>query len=53
VLRREGLVSTRRAAQTIYYKVAPGVAMDVVHLLHDHYCGSGLRPARPGNQKER
>ena len=40
VLRRERLVSTRRSAQTIYYKVATGVAMDVVHLLHDHYCGN-------------
>jgi ArsR family transcriptional regulator, virulence genes transcriptional regulator len=43
VLRRERLVSTRRSAQTIYYMVAPGVAMDVVNLLHDHYCG--VRPA--------
>ena len=42
VLRRERLVTTRRSAQTIYYKVAPGVAIDVVHLLHDHYCG--VRP---------
>lgn len=53
VLRREGLVSTRRSAQTIYYKVAPGVAMDVVHLLHEHYCGDRPRPIRPRNQKER
>jgi ArsR family transcriptional regulator, virulence genes transcriptional regulator len=53
VLRREGLVSTRRSAQTIYYKVAPGVAMEVVHLLHDHYCGSGPRPVRAGKQKEK
>jgi ArsR family transcriptional regulator, virulence genes transcriptional regulator len=41
VLRREGLVATRRSGQTIHYKVAPGVAMDVVHLLHEHYCGTG------------
>ena len=39
VLRRERLVATRRVAQTIYYQVAAGVAMDLVQLLHDHYCG--------------
>lgn len=51
VLRRERLVSTRRSAQTIYYKVAAGVAMDVVHLLHDHYCG--VRPApKPGVSRQ-
>ena len=38
VLRHERLVSTRRSAQTIYYKVADGLAMEVVRLLHDHYC---------------
>ncbi len=48
VLRRERLVSTRRSAQTIYYKVATGVAMEVVHVLHDHYCGvrSPIRKAK-------
>ncbi len=52
VLRRERLVSTRRAAQTIYYEVADGVAMDVVHLLHDHYCG--VRPGpEPGVTRKR
>lgn len=53
VLRREGLVSTRRSAQTIYYKVAPGVAMDVLHVLQDHYCGNGARPAPRGNQRKK
>jgi ArsR family transcriptional regulator, virulence genes transcriptional regulator len=49
VLRRERLVTTRRSAQTIYYMVAPGVAMEVVHVLHDHYCG--VRPTvRKGTQ---
>ncbi len=41
VLRREKLVATRRAAQTIYYSVASGVAMDVVQVLHQHFCGVG------------
>jgi DNA-binding transcriptional ArsR family regulator len=38
VLRHEHLVTTRRSAQTIYYKVSEGVAMEIVRLLHDHYC---------------
>ena len=38
VLRREQLVTTRRSAQTIYYSVTEGLAMNVVRLLHDHYC---------------
>lgn len=47
VLRREHLVSTRRAAQTIYYQVMPGIALEVVQLLHDHYCGTVSAPSRP------
>lgn len=39
VLRKQGLVSTRRQAQTIYYSVAEGPAMDIVALLHQHFCG--------------
>lgn len=38
VLRREGLVNTRRAAQTIYYSVEQGPAMEIVRLLHRNYC---------------
>lgn len=38
VLRREGLVSTRREAQTIYYSLADGPAMDVINTLHGIYC---------------
>jgi ArsR family transcriptional regulator, virulence genes transcriptional regulator len=52
VLRREGLVRTRREAQTIFYSVTPGVALDVVQLLHDHYCGSGT-PAKAGPVRAR
>lgn len=39
VLRNEGLVSTRRDAQTIYYSLREGPARRVVQLLHDIYCG--------------
>lgn len=39
VLRNEGLVTTRRDAQTIYYSLAKGPARRVIRLLHDIYCG--------------
>lgn len=40
VLRRERLVSTRRSGQTIFYSVTNGVAMELIRVLHDHYCGA-------------
>ena len=39
MLRREGLVETRRESQTIYYSLAAGPAHKVIDLLHDIYCG--------------
>jgi len=39
-LRQQGLVSTRREAQTIYYSLSAGPADQVIHLLHDIYCGT-------------
>ena len=45
VLRAERLVDTRREAQTIYYSVRPGPALDVIRVLHDHFCAeSAERP---------
>lgn len=38
VLRNERLVETRRAAQTIHYRLATGIAMQLIQVLHDHYC---------------
>ena len=38
VLRRDGLVLTRRESQTIYYSIADGPAARVIQLLHDMYC---------------
>ena len=40
VLREDGLVATRREAQTIYYRARPGPALDVIRSLHAHYCGA-------------
>jgi ArsR family transcriptional regulator, virulence genes transcriptional regulator len=38
VLREEGLVRTRREAQTIYYALTPGPAAAVMQTLHAFYC---------------
>ena len=38
VLREEGLVDTRREAQTIYYSLAPGPAAEVMQTLYGIYC---------------
>jgi DNA-binding transcriptional ArsR family regulator len=39
VLRRDGLVHTRRSAQAIYYRLADGPAGRVIETLHDIFCG--------------
>lgn len=39
VLRRDGLVHTRRSAQTIYYSLAAGPAGRIIQTLHDIFCG--------------
>ena len=38
VLRRDGLVKTRRDSQTIFYSVTPGPAAEVLNTLHAHFC---------------
>lgn len=43
VLREQGLVVTRREAQTIYYALAEGPARAILHTLHELYCP----PQRP------
>lgn len=37
-LREEGLVDTRKEAQTVYYRLAEGPAVAVIRTLHDVYC---------------
>jgi DNA-binding transcriptional ArsR family regulator len=46
VLRDDGLVATRRESQTIYYRVQPGPALDVIRVLHGHFCGAVRRPRK-------
>ncbi len=48
-LRDDGLVATRRAAQTIYYRLSGEAATKIMGLLHDLYCA----PARPGGAAAR
>ncbi|MDO6564914.1 metalloregulator ArsR/SmtB family transcription factor [Amphritea sp. 1_MG-2023] len=38
VLRKDGLVSTRRESQTIYYSLAGDTATRIIHTLHEMYC---------------
>jgi DNA-binding transcriptional ArsR family regulator len=42
ILREEGMVATRREAQTIYYALQEGPAYEVIRTLHGIYCA----PAR-------
>jgi ArsR family transcriptional regulator, virulence genes transcriptional regulator len=49
VLREDGLVRTRREAQTIFYAVADGPAQELIRLMYDIYC---CRPA-PAKRKAR
>jgi DNA-binding transcriptional ArsR family regulator len=37
-LRKQGLVTTRRESQTIYYSLLPGPVGDVIRTLHEAYC---------------
>lgn len=38
-LREEGLVATRRQAQTVWYSLPPGPAQAIITTLHGIYCG--------------
>ncbi len=41
-LRRDDLVTTRRAAQTIYYSLAGHEAQTIISTLYDLYCGDRM-----------
>lgn len=43
-LRHDGLVATRRSAQTVYYSVAAGEVESILRTLHELYCAE--RPAQ-------
>ena len=48
-LRRDGLVETRRAAQTVYYTVVGGEVKRILDTLYDLYCGTE-KPVRRAPQ---
>lgn len=43
-LRRAGLVTTRRAAQTVYYQLRDAVAGALIAVLHAHFCAGQPAP---------
>jgi DNA-binding transcriptional ArsR family regulator len=43
ILREEGMVNTRREAQTIYYSPTPGPAFQVIQTLYGIFCAPGKR----------
>ncbi|OJY11495.1 MAG: transcriptional regulator [Rhizobiales bacterium 62-47] len=49
LLRKDGLVSARRDAQTIYYSIASDPAREVLKTLYQVYCAS----AKPGQPKRK
>ncbi len=42
ILRDDGLVTTRREAQSIYYGLAQGPAQRIISALHGIYCGDAV-----------
>ncbi len=48
LLRNDGLVSTRRDAQTIYYALADGPAQEIMATLHRIFCEDGAGSCSPG-----
>ncbi len=50
-LRRDGLVKTRRASQTIYYSLAGGEASAIMATLHSLYCGLSESQEMPAHRR--
>ncbi len=38
ILRKDGLVMTRRDSQTVYYSLSSNKVSRIIHLLHEMYC---------------
>lgn len=50
LLRENGLVETRREAQSIHYSLPPGPVTRVMAVLQDVYCSGGAAPATRGRK---
>ena len=51
LLRRDGIVATRRDAQTIFYRVDSAAARRLLGVLHDCYCGATAAPAKRARKR--
>ncbi len=49
ILRQQELVTTRREAQTVYYTLAPGPAVEIISVLHGSFCTSHKARRRVGS----
>ncbi len=52
-LRRDGLVKTRRNAQSVYYSIMPGEVESILQTLHKLYCSklTAPPPCSPGGEQ--
>lgn len=50
-LRDEGLVSTRREAQNVWYTLPPGPAQAIIGTLHGIYCAPRKSPHRAARRR--
>jgi len=50
VLRRDGVVSTRRSAQSIFYSLASDPVHDIMKTLYSYFCGSKSKRRKPARQ---
>jgi len=52
LLRREGIVATRRDAQRIHYSLHDAAALRVLQTLHDIYGAAAARPQRRAGRRQ-
>lgn len=46
VLRRSGIVTTRRESQSVFYSLPAGVVTSIIGTLYENYCGNRGAAAR-------
>ncbi|MFT4561843.1 MAG: DNA-binding transcriptional ArsR family regulator [Gammaproteobacteria bacterium] len=51
VLRRDGIVATRRSSQTIFYRLANEPAREIMQTLYAHFCGTGSKRRKKASRK--
>jgi DNA-binding transcriptional ArsR family regulator len=53
LLRKDGVVGSRRDAQTIWYSIGSDAARDIVSTLYRNYCASACVPQRVKRSRRR